>query len=418
MIDLKIIEQADKEVFSAMKAEFYRQQNNLELIASENFVSPAVMAAQGSHLTNKYAEGYPGKRYYGSCENVDIVENLAIERAKKLFNCGFANVQPHSGSNANVAAFIAAVKVGDTILSMDLSHGGHLSHGSPVNFAGINYNIVHYGVSKDSELIDYAQVEMLALKHKPKMIIAGASAYSRQIDFAAFRAIADKVGAVLLADIAHIAGLIIAGLHPSPFPHAHIATTTTHKTMRGPRGGMILTNDQEWATKIDKAMFPGFQGGPLQHVIAAKAIAFGEALKPEFKAYQAQVIKNASALSDALIKKGVDIVSNGTDTHLFSIKLIKHNITGKELCPLLDKCNITVNKNTIPFDPQSPFVTSGIRIGTPSITTRGMKEGDMGQIADFVYEAITKREAAIDSVKQKVLTLCQNFPLYKNDANI
>jgi len=417
MIDFKTIKAADKEVFAAMEQELNRQRDNLELIASENFVSPAVMAAQGSHLTNKYAEGYPGKRYYGGCEYVDVVETIAIERAKKLFNCGFANVQPHSGSNANVAAVIASINVGDTILSMDLSHGGHLSHGSPVNFAGKNYKIVPYGVDKDSGLIDYDIVEKLALEHKPKLIICGASAYARIIDFARFRSIADKVGAVLLADVAHIAGQIVTGLHPNPFPHAHIVTSTTHKTLRGPRGGLILTDTEEWGAKINKTIFPGLQGGPLEHVIAAKAIAFKEALEPDFKTYQQNVLKNATALCNSLKANGLKIVSDGTDNHIVLVNLLDKNITGKEAEHLLDECNITTNKNTIPFDPQSPFVTSGLRLGTPSVTTRGMTEKDMELIGSLIAKVITQRATAIDEVKKQVLALTKKYPLYAKDIN-
>jgi len=412
MIDFKTLKNADLEVFSALEKELYRQQDNLELIASENFVSAAVMAAQGSHLTNKYAEGYPGKRYYGGCEFVDIVENLAVERAKKLFRCGYANVQPHSGASANLAAFHAAIKVGDTILSMDLTHGGHLSHGSSVNFSGENYKVIHYGVDKDTHLINYDEVERLAIEHKPKMIICGASAYARILDFKRFREIADKVDAILLADVAHIAGLIITNLHPNPFPHAHIVTTTTHKTMRGPRGGLILTDTEEWGTKINKAIFPGLQGGPLMHIIAAKAIAFKEAMSEEFVVYQKNVLKNAKALSDALKSYDIKIISGGTDTHQLSINLIEKGMTGKELENLLDACHITTNKNTVPFDPTSPFITSGIRIGTPSVTTRGMNEEDMKIIAEFIARVIDKKEAAIESVKKEVLNLTRKYPLY------
>jgi len=414
MIEFDLIKKADPEVASSMAKELKRQRDNIELIASENFVTPAVMAAQGSHLTNKYAEGYPAKRYYGGCEYVDEVEVLAIERAKKLFNCGFANVQAHSGANANLAAYFALLETGDTVLGMNLMHGGHLTHGSPVNISGKNYRIVAYGVSDKNETIDYAALERIALKEKPKMIMAGASAYARTIDFKKFRQIADKVGAYLVCDIAHIAGLVIAGLHPSPFPHAHIVTTTTHKTLRGPRGGLIMTNDENLALKINKAIFPGIQGGPLMHVIAAKAVAFGEALKPEFKAYQKQVIKNAQALSKALIKNGIDIVSGGTDNHLMLVKLLKHNTTGKEIERLLDECRITANKNTIPNDPQSPFVTSGIRLGTPSVTTRGFNEKDMQIIADCIADIIKNKEAAVQRVTEKVDALCKKYPLYSN----
>ena len=362
MIDLKLIAKTDREVAESMKRELSRQQNNIELIASENFVSSAVMAAVGSHLTNKYAEGYSGKRYYGGCQFVDEVETLAIQRAKSLFGCEHANVQPHSGANANLAVFLALLNVGDTVLSMSLAHGGHLSHGSPVNFSGLNYKIVPYGLSDKTETIDYDEVEKLALEHKPKLILAGASAYSRTIDFKRFREIADKVGAYLMVDIAHIAGLVIAGEHPSPVPYADVVTTTTHKTLRGPRGGMIMSKE-ELAKKIDKAVFPGSQGGPLMHVIAGKAVAFKEAGTPEFKAYQQQVVKNAKTLASTLISEGLELVSGGTDNHLMLVKLTNANITGKELEHLLDECHITVNKNAIPNDPQSPFVTSGIRVG-------------------------------------------------------
>lgn len=418
MIDLKLIKQVDPDVGASMERELRRQQNNIELIASENFVSPAVMAAQGSHFTNKYAEGYSGKRYYGGCMYIDEVETLAIERAKQLFNCGYANVQPHSGANANVAVFLALLNIGDTVLSMNLAHGGHLSHGSPVNFSGKNYNIVSYGVDDETETINYDEVERLALEHKPKLVLCGASAYSRKIDFKRFREIADKVGAYLMADIAHIAGLVIAGEHMNPFPFAHVVTTTTHKTLRGPRGGLIMCDDEEIAKKIDKTIFPGLQGGPLEHVIAAKAIAFGEALKPEFKAYQQQVVKNAKVLADTLVKNGIDLVSGGTDNHLILVKLTKFNITGKEVEHLLDECNITLNKNSIPNDPQSPFVTSGIRVGTPAVTTRGMKEAEMEIIGNLIAKVIKEREAALDEVRAAVKELCDRFPLYEGDVNL
>lgn len=416
MINLKLIKSVDPEVGASMERELRRQQNNIELIASENFVSPAVMAAQGSHFTNKYAEGYSGKRYYGGCMYIDEVETLAIERAKKLFNCGYANVQPHSGSNANLAAFLALLNIGDTVLSMNLAHGGHLSHGSPVNFSGKNYNIIAYGVDEKTEMINYDEVERLALEHRPKLILCGASAYSRKIDFKRFREIADKVGAYLMADIAHIAGLVIAGEHMNPFPYAHVVTTTTHKTLRGPRGGLILSDDPEIAKKIDKTIFPGVQGGPLEHVIAAKAIAFGEALKPEFKKYQHQVVLNAKALAKTLLENDIDLVSGGTDNHLILVKLTKYNITGKELEHLLDECNITLNKNAIPNDPQPPFVTSGVRVGTPSVTTRGMKELEMVIIGNLIAKVIKEREAALDEVRAKVKELCEKFPLYKDDV--
>lgn len=418
MIDLKLIQQKDPELFGSMSKELDRQRGNIELIASENFVSPTVMAAVGSHLTNKYAEGYSGKRYYGGCMFVDEVETLAIERAKKAFNCNFANVQPHSGASANLAVFIALLNIGDTVLSMSLAHGGHLSHGSPVNFSGKNYNIVSYGVDDETETINYEEVERLALEHHPKLILAGASAYSRTIDFKRFREIADKVGAYLMTDIAHIAGLVIAGEHPSPFPYAHVVTTTTHKTLRGPRGGMIMCNDEEIAKKINKAIFPGVQGGPLEHVIAGKAVAFGEALTPEFKQYQHQVILNARALAKTLMDNGVSLVSGGTDNHLMLVKLTGFDITGKELETLLDECNITVNKNSIPNDPQKPTVTSGIRVGTPSVTTRGMKEEDMVVIGNCIAKVIKEKEAALDFVRAEVKKLCKKYPLYANDVNI
>ncbi len=418
MIDLKLIGMQDPELYSSMVKELERQRGNIELIASENFVSPAVMAAVGSHLTNKYAEGYSGKRYYGGCMFVDEVETLAIERAKKLFNCEYVNVQPHSGASANLATFVALLNIGDTVLSMSLAHGGHLSHGSPVNFSGKNYNIVAYGVNDETEMIDYDEVERLALEHHPKLILAGASAYSRTIDFKRFREIADKVGAYLMTDIAHIAGLVIAGEHPSPFPYAHVVTTTTHKTLRGPRGGMIMCNDEEIAKKINKAIFPGVQGGPLEHVIAGKAVAFGEALKPEFKTYQHQVVLNAKALGKTLMDNGISLVSGGTDNHLMLVKLLGYDITGKELEALLDECNITVNKNAIPNDPQKPFVTSGIRVGTPSVTTRGMKEADMVVIGNCIAKVIKEKSAALDGVRKQVKELCAKYPLYANDVNM
>ena len=413
MIGFEIIKEHDGELAGMLGRELARQRDNIELIASENFVSPAVMAAAGSHLTNKYAEGYPSKRYYGGCEYVDEVEDLARQRAKKLFDCGFANVQPHSGANANLAVYFALLNVGDTVLGMNLAHGGHLTHGSPVSISGVNYRIVPYGVDDKTETIDYDALEKLAIKEKPKMIIAGASAYSRTIDFKRFREIADKVGAYLMADIAHIAGLIVTGFHPNVFPHAHVVTTTTHKTLRGPRGGMILTDCEELAKKIDKSIFPGIQGGPLMHIIAAKALAFKEALQPQFKDYQSRVIKNANALSLALIKQGIDIVSGGTDTHLMLIKLLKHDITGKDLEKLLDACRITANKNTIPNDPQSPFITSGLRLGTPSVTTRGMTEPDMQEIASCIAQVIKHRDTAFEPVKQRIAQLCKKYPLYE-----
>lgn len=411
-MNIKIIEKTDKEVAESMVRELRRQQGNIELIASENFVSEAVMNAVGSHLTNKYAEGYPAKRYYGGCQFVDEVENLAIERAKKLFNCNYANVQPHSGANANHAAFFAVLETGDTYMGMSLACGGHLTHGSPVNYSGKQYNVVPYGLDPETEMIDYDEVERLALECKPKLILAGASAYSRIIDFKRFREICDKVGAYFMVDIAHIAGLVVAGEHPSPFPYADIVTTTTHKTLRGPRGGMIMTNSEELAAKINKAIFPGTQGGPLMHVIAGKAVAFKEALSPEFKAYQHQIVKNAAAMAAEFAKQGIEMVSGGTDNHLMLIKLVKNNVTGKELEHLLDECHITVNKNAIPNDPQKPFVTSGIRVGVPAVTTRGMKEPQMVKIAQLISKVIKEKESAIAEVTEEVAKLCKEFPLY------
>ena len=415
MIDLTTVKNADAEVYEAMKLELDRQRNNIELIASENFVSPAVMAAVGSHLTNKYAEGLPGKRYYGGCQYVDIVENLAIERCKQLFGCDHANVQPHSGAQANTAVYFALLEPGDTILGMNLSHGGHLTHGSPVNISGKYFKIVPYGVSEADERIDYDALEKLALENKPKMIVAGASAYPRVIDFARLRAIADKVGAYLMVDIAHIAGLVAAGLHPSPVPYADIVTTTTHKTLRGPRGGVIMCREQ-YAKAIDKAVFPGMQGGPLMHVIAGKAVAFKEALSPAFKEYQKQVVKNAAAMADEFTKCGVRLVSGGTDNHLMLVDLRDKGLTGKELEKMLDEVNITVNKNTIPFETTSPFVTSGIRIGTPSITSRGFKEEDARLVARLISKIIAEKEAAFDAVRAEVKKLCEKYPLYANDV--
>ncbi len=415
MIDLSTIQKEDPAVYEAMKLELDRQRGNIELIASENFVSPAVMAAVGSHLTNKYAEGLPGKRYYGGCQYVDIVENLAIERCKQLFGCDHANVQPHSGAQANTAVYFALLTPGDTILGMNLSHGGHLTHGSPVNISGKYFNIVPYGVSEADERIDYDALEQLALGHKPKMIVAGASAYPRVIDFARLREIADKVGAYLMVDIAHIAGLVAAGLHPSPVPYADVVTTTTHKTLRGPRGGVIMCKEQ-YAKAIDKAVFPGMQGGPLMHVIAGKAVAFQEALSDEFKSYQRQVIKNAAAMADEFTKCGVRLVSGGTDNHLMLVDLRDKNMTGKELEKMLDEVNITVNKNTIPFETTSPFVTSGVRIGTPSITTRGFSEEDARLVARLIAKVIAEREAAFAEVRAAVKELCAKHPLYEGDV--
>ena len=414
MIDMTTIKKADPEVYEAMKLELDRQRDNLELIASENLVSPAVMAAVGSHLTNKYAEGLPGKRYYGGCQYVDIVETLAIERCKQLFGCDHANVQPHSGAQANIAVYFALLEPGDTILGMNLSHGGHLTHGSPVNISGKYFNFVRYGVTKEDERIDYDELEKTAMETKPRMIVAGASAYPRTIDFPRLRQIADKVGAYLMVDIAHIAGLVAAGVHPSPVPYADIVTTTTHKTLRGPRGGVIMCKEQ-YAKAIDKAVFPGMQGGPLMHVIAGKAVAFKEALSPEYKKYQQQVVKNAAAMADEFIKNGVRLVSGGTDNHLMLVDLRPKNMTGKELEKMLDEVNITVNKNTIPFEETSSFVTSGIRVGTPSITTRGFNEEDSRLIARLIAKIIDEKESAYDYVRAEVKKLCEKHPLYESD---
>ncbi len=408
-MELELIEKIDPEVAASMRRELSRQRNKIELIASENFVSPAVMAAAGSHLTNKYAEGYPSKRYYGGCEYVDEIEALAIDRAKALFGAEHANVQPHCGANANHAVFYAVLEPGDTYLGMNLAHGGHLTHGSKVNYSGRFYNVVPYGVSDKSETIDYDEVARLAKEHKPKLILAGASAYPRVIDFKAFREIADSVGAVLMVDMAHIAGLVAAGVHPNPVEYADIVTTTTHKTLRGPRGGMILCKEK-YQKAIDKAIFPGTQGGPLEHIIAAKAVALKEAASDEFKAYQKQVAANAKAMASALAERGIAMVSGGTDNHLILLKL--SGITGKELETLLDDCNITVNKNAVPFDPLPPSKTSGIRIGTPAVTTRGMKEPQMRVIADCIADAIEKGESAKQSVLARVKELTEKFPLY------
>ncbi|PSL40623.1 glycine hydroxymethyltransferase [Planomicrobium soli] len=411
---MELIKVQDQAVFEAMEAEKARQEANIELIASENFVSQAVMDAQGSVLTNKYAEGYPGKRYYGGCEFVDVVENIARDRLKEIFGADHANVQPHSGSQANMAVYTAVLKQGDTVLGMNLNHGGHLTHGSRVNFSGMTYNFVEYGVSEETQMIDYEVVREVAIEHQPKLIVVGASAYSRTIDFARFREIADEVGALLMVDMAHIAGLVATGAHPSPVPYAHFVTSTTHKTLRGPRGGMILCTE-EFAKKIDKTIFPGIQGGPLMHVIAAKAVAFGEALEPEFKTYIDQVVKNAKALAEALMTEGVQIVSGGTDNHLLLIDLRSLNLTGKVAEHLLDEVGITTNKNTIPFDPESPFVTSGIRLGTPAVTSRGFKEPEMKEIAAIM--AMLLKNPEDDSVKQEAAArtakLTAGFPLYK-----
>ena len=404
---------SDPDVFEAIRLETERQEYKLELIASENFVSPAVLEAQGSVLTNKYAEGYPGKRYYGGCECVDIVERLAIERAKELFGCDHVNVQPHSGSQANMAVYMSILKPGDTVMGMNLSHGGHLTHGSPVNFSGQLYNVVFYGVRKDDQRIDMDQVMDLAKAHRPRLIVIGASAYPRVIDFNAFRSVADETGAMLMVDIAHIAGLVVAGLHPSPVPVAEFVTTTTHKTLRGPRGGMIMCKE-EHAKALDREIFPGIQGGPLMHVIAAKAVALKEALEPSFKEYQKQIIRNAKVLAEELMAKGYDLVSGGTDNHLMLVDLTRKEITGKEAEEALVKAGITVNKNTIPFETRSPFITSGIRIGVPAATTKGMKEPEMSLIAGLIDRAIGARsdEARLSSIKDEVRELCSRFPFY------
>ena len=401
----------DPELGRMIEAEYKRQARNIELIASENIVSEAVMAAMGSVLTNKYAEGYPGKRYYGGCECVDEVENLAIHRVCQLFGAKYANVQPHSGAQANMAVYQALCKPGDTVLGMSLDNGGHLTHGSPVNQSGLLYNIVPYGVDENG-LIDYDALRALAKKEQPKMIIAGASAYPRAIDFEKFAEIAHEVGAYLFVDMAHIAGLVAAGLHQSPVPYADVVTTTTHKTLRGPRGGVILTNDEELAKKFNKAIFPGTQGGPLEHVIAAKAVCFGEALKPEFKAYQQNVVTNARVLADALQKQGFDLVSGGTDNHLMLIDLRKTGVTGKELQRRLDEVYITANKNAIPNDPESPFVTSGMRIGTPAVTTRGFGAPEMLRIAEFIWQAATDFDNKANDIRRNVRDICANFPIY------
>lgn len=415
MIDLKTIKEADVELYEALEAELKRQQGNIELIASENIVSPAVLAAAGTHLTNKYAEGYPAKRYYGGCQYVDVAEKLAIERAKELFGAEYANVQPHCGASANLAVFFALLQPGDTVLSMSLAHGGHLSHGSPVNISGKYFNIVPYFVDEKTSLIDYDEVERLAVEHKPKLILAGASAYPRIIDFKRFREIADKVGAYLMVDMAHIAGLVAAGCHPSPVPYAHVVTTTTHKTLRGPRGGLILCKE-ELGKQIDKAIFPGTQGGPLMHIIAAKAVAFKEAMSDDFKKYQQQIVKNAKKLANELIERGVSLVSGGTDNHLMLIDLTSKGKTGKEIEALLDMAHITANKNAIPFDKQTPFVTSGIRVGTPAVTSRGMKEDDMVIIAECIADIIDNGEAAVERCSAKVAALCEKYPIYANDV--
>lgn len=413
-MELDIIKKEDPQIGELIEKELERQQNTIELIASENFTSEAIMAACGTVLTNKYAEGKPHKRFYNGCENVDKIEELAQERCKKLFNVGYANVQPHSGAQANMAVFLYAVKPGDTVMGMDLSNGGHLSHGSPVNFSGMYYNIISYGVNENG-CINYDEVEKLALEHKPKLIIAGASNYSKIIDFKRFREIADKVGAYLMADIAHIAALVAAGVHPSPAGYAHFITTTTHKTLRGPRGGIIMC-DEEHALGIDKAVFPGLQGGPLEHIIAAKAIALKEASEPAFKEYAKQVVKNAKALAQGLIDEGMDIVGGGTENHLMTLDLRKFNKTGKDIANVLEKVGITANKNTVPNDPQSPFVTSGVRLGAAAVTTRGFKEDDMIEVAKIIASAVTAsdNELALKNLRERSLKLCQKHPLYKD----
>lgn len=414
MIDLKSIREADCELYESMLKEFERQQHNIELIASENIVSEAVLAAAGTFYTNKYAEGYPGKRYYGGCEYVDIAENLAIERAKKLFGVKFANVQPHCGSNANFAAYYALLKSGDTVLGMTLADGGHLTHGAKVNMSGKLFNCVGYGIDPVTELIDYDKVREIALECKPQLIMCGASAYPREIDYKRFRQIADEVGAYLVADIAHVAGLIVAGVHQSPVGYAHVITSTTHKTLRGPRGGLIMCDDEEIAKRINKAVFPGSQGGPLMHIIAAKAIAFKEALTPEFKEYQVQVVKNAKAMANRLLERGLKLVSGGTDNHMMLVNLTGSGVNGKQLETWLDEAHITANKNSIPNEPLPPSLTSGIRVGTPAVTTRGMKEKDMVRIADMIADIVEGKEEAIEDVKTRAIALCDEHPIYKD----
>ena len=409
---IDFVSKFDPEVGAAIRAEYERQQGNIELIASENIVSEAVLAAMGSVLTNKYAEGYPGKRYYGGCQCVDVAEKLAIDRACKLFGAKFANVQPHSGAQANYAVYMALCQPGDTVLGMDLDHGGHLTHGSPVNYSGKYFKMVSYGVNEETGVIDYDEVERIARECKPKMIIAGASAYPRVIDFARFRAIADEVGAYLWVDMAHIAGLVAAGLHPSPIPYAHVTSTTTHKTLRGPRGGLLLTDDEELAKKLNSAIFPGSQGGPLMHVIAAKAVALGEALKPEFKAYQQQIVKNSAALAQGLVKRGIKLVSGGTDNHLSLIDLRDMgDLTGKELERRLDEVRITANKNKVPGDPRSPFQTSGLRVGSPAVTSRGFVEADMDKVAQYIAWAAADFEAKAGEIRSGVAELTEKYPL-------
>ena len=413
MKEYELLKKNDPELHAAVTAELSRQRNKIELIASENFVTETVMEANGTILTNKYAEGYPAKRYYGGCENVDVVETIAIERAKKLFGAGYANVQPHSGAQANMAVFFALLEVGDKVLSMNLAHGGHLSHGSPVNMSGKYWEIIHYGVTEGEGVIDYDEVRRLAIENKPKLILAGASAYPRVIDFKKFREIADEVGAYLMVDMAHIAGLVAAGVHPSPVPYAHVTTTTTHKTLRGPRGGLILSNDEEIAKKINKAIFPGTQGGPLMHTIAAKAVCFGEALKPEFKEYASRIVENCKVLADGLIAEGFKLVSGGTDNHLMLLDLTGMKVdTGKEAEHLLDEIGITCNKNAIPFDKKSPFITSGIRLGTAAVTTRGFTNEDMTEVAKIISITLKDYENKADEARARVKTLCEKYPLY------
>jgi glycine hydroxymethyltransferase len=411
-MDFENIKKEDKEIYDLIEKELHRQQKGIELIASENIVSKAVMEAMGSYLTNKYAEGYPGKRYYGGCYVVDEIEQIAIDRAKELFGAEHANVQPHSGSQANMAVYFTVLKPGDTVLGMNLSHGGHLTHGSPVNFSGRLYNFVSYGVDKETEMIDYENVRKIALECKPKLIVAGASAYARIIDFAKFREIADEVGAILMTDMAHIAGLVAAGVHPSPVPYCDFVTTTTHKTLRGPRGGLILCKEK-YAKDLNKNIFPGIQGGPLEHIIAAKAVCFKEALDPSFKEYAKNVVENCKELAAQLISKGFKIVSGGTDNHVFLVDLNNKDITGKEAETLLDSIGITANKNTVPNETRSPFITSGIRIGTAAITTRGFKKDDMAEIADIINEAIENREGDLSPLKARVEALCNKYPLYE-----
>ena len=414
MIDLKSIKEADGELYESMLKEFERQQHNLELIASENIVSEAVLAAAGTFYTNKYAEGYPGKRYYGGCEYVDVAEQLAIERAKQLFGVKYANVQPHCGSNANFAAYYALLKSGDTVLGMTLADGGHLTHGAKVNMSGKLFNCVGYGIDPVTERIDYDKVREIALECKPQLIVCGASAYSREIDYKRFREIADEVGAYLMADIAHVAGLIVAGVHQSPVGYAHVITSTTHKTLRGPRGGLIMCDDEEIAKRINKAVFPGSQGGPLMHIIAAKAVAFKEALSPEFKEYQIQIVKNAKAMANRLLERGLKLVSGGTDNHMMLVNLTGSGVNGKQLETWLDEAHITVNKNSIPNEPLPPSLTSGIRVGTPAVTTRGMKEDDMVRIADMIADVVEGKEEAIEDVKARAIALCDEHPIYKD----